>query len=279
MSSPLVCVWNVSINGIPLDADRRKSIASIDFDERCDGSDTLTLTVNDPDYLYIEDNIFIEEAAIEANIFWYGDTHTHTFSGYISAIDINFPEDGLPSLSVFCLDRSHVMNKKKKKRSWDNVTSADVVRKIAQEYGFKCVIEPGYNFKTEDTISQSNSTDIAFCENLASNERDQFMCKLIGDTLYYVKKGTMSAPSCTLYYRRYPFDVVSFSPKINKETKSIEVEKSDINTGDKTVDSHVSNDSNTNRDVQGNPVNNGSSGGSRIEYEYDPESMTWKVKK
>lgn len=277
MSSPLVCIWEISINGVPLDKVRKNSISSIQFSEICDGSDTITISVSDPDYLYIEDNIFIEEATIEAKIYWYGDTYTHTFSGYISAIDISFPEDGLPYLSIFCLDRSHVMNKEKKKRSWDNVTRAEVVQKIAQEYGFKCVVEPGYAFKTEETISQSNTTDIAFCESLASEERDQFMCKLIGDTLYYVKKGTLSTPSCTLYYRKYPFDVVSFSPKINKETKSVEVESSNVDTGSKTVDSHVSNDSNTNRDVQGSPVNNGSGGSlSQDKYVYDSKTMTWK---
>lgn len=276
MSSPLVCKWKVSVNGSLLDEAQRRSIASLSFEERCDGSDTLTLSVNDPEYLYIEDNIFIEEATIQAELMWYGDTHVHRFSGYISAIDIDFPEDGLPSLSIFCLDRSHVMNREKRKRSWDNTTRADVVRRIAQEYGFQCVTEPGYNFKTEDTISQSNVTDIAFCENLASEERDPFICKLIGDTLYYVKKGTLKDPSCTLYYRKFPFDVISFSPKINKETKSVEVESSDVNTSDKTVDSHISNDSNTNRDTQGDPVNN--SNGSQLKYAYDPKSGTWKVK-
>lgn len=254
MSKVLSCYWNVYINGKELDSARKECIESIDMIERCDGSDACTLIVNDPDFYYIEDNIFIEEATVSIEIGWHGDTHRVTFDGFISALDINFPETGYPVLSIYCLDESHKMNRKKKKRSWDNVTNADVVKKIAQEYGFKCVIEPGYSFKTEDTISQSDSTDIEFCESLASKEREPFMCKLVGDTLYYVKKGILKESTSTLYYRKFPYDVVSFSPQINKETKKVEVSSADINTNDKSVDSAVANNETTSRDVAGEPV-------------------------
>lgn len=255
MGKVLSCYWKVSINGKELDLARRNCIEDIALGEQCDGSDTCTLKVHDPDFLYIEDNIFIEEATVDVEIGWHGDTHRIKFSGYISAIDIDFPENGYPILSVFCLDDSHVMNRKKKKRSWDNVTRAEVVKKIAQEYGFKCIIETGYTFTKEDTISQSDVTDIEFCENLAREERIPFMCKLVGNTLYYVKKGLLKDPTSTLYYRKYPYDVVSFSPRINKETLKEEVTSSDIDTSQKEVNTSTSNTNNTLRDTQGEPVN------------------------
>lgn len=258
MSNVLSCYWKVCINGKELDKNRRECIKSIDIEELCDGSDTCTIVVNDPDFYFIEDNIFIEEATISVELGWHGDTHRVTFAGYISAIDIDFPDSGFPVLSIYCLDKTHVMNRKKNKRSWDNVTNADVVKKIAQEYGFKCVIEQGYTFKKEDTISQSDVTDIEFCESLAGKEREPFMCKLVGDTLYYVKKGVLKEPTATLYYKKFPYDVVSFSPKINKETKQQEVSSADINTNDKTIDSATANDDNTPRDTQGDPVKSSS---------------------
>ena len=267
MSKVLSCYWNVTINGKQLDKARKECIESIDIEEQCDGSDTCTVVVNDPNFYFIEDNIFIEEATISVVMGWHGDTHRVNFKGYISAIDISFPESGFPVLSIFCLDNSHVMNRKKQKRSWDNVTRADVVKKIAQEYGFKCVVESGYSFKTEDTISQSDTTDIEFCENLAGEERDPFMCKLIGDTLYYVKKGVLKDPVSTVYYKKFPYDVISFSPKINKETKKEEVSSADINTDTKTVDSSTATDDSTSRDVQGEPVKS---------CVYRPQSGTWE---
>ena len=275
MSKVLSCYWNVFINGVELDKARKECIESIDIVEQCDGSDTCTLVVNDPDFYFIEDNIFVEEATVSVEMGWHGDTHRVTFTGYISAIDISFPDSGFPVLSIFCLDNSHVMNRKKKKRSWDKVTNADVIKKIAQEYGFKCVIESGYTFKKEDTISQSNVTDIDFCESLASNERVPFMCKLIGNTLYYVKKGILKDPTSTVYYKKFPYDVISFSPKINKETKQEEVTSADINTNTKKVDKATANDDNTPRDIQGEPVKTQTSTKVRV---YNPSTGKWEVK-
>ena len=266
MSKSLSIFWNVWINGKKLDLFRKQCIENIEIEERCDGSDTCTLTINDPDFIFLEDNIFIEEAVIEVNLGLQGDTHVVDFDGYISAIDIQFPENGCPVLSVYCLDESHVMNRKKKSRSWDNTSNDKVVRSIAKEYGFKCVIQPGYTYKVEDTISQSNSTDIEFCENLASNERELFMCKLIGDTLYYVRKGVMDEPSATLYYKQYPYDVISFSPKITKETRQEEIGSSDINTDDKSTDSAVIKDDG---EVSTPSTNTGG-------YTYNPKTGEWE---
>ena len=269
------CSWVISINGKELDLGRKSCISSIEIDEECDGSDSCTISICDPEFKFIEDNIFVEEATVSVEMGWHGDTHRVTFTGYISAIDINFPDSGFPVLSIFCLDNSHVMNRKKKKRSWDKVTNADVIKKIAQEYGFKCVIESGYTFKKEDTISQSNVTDIDFCESLASNERVPFMCKLIGNTLYYVKKGILKDPTSTVYYKKFPYDVISFSPKINKETKQEEVTSADINTNTKKVDKATANDDNTPRDTQGEPVKTQTPTKVRV---YNSSTGKWEVK-
>lgn len=277
MGKVLSCYWKVCINGKELDEGRRHCINNIDIQEQCDGSNTCTLTVNDPNFLYIEDNIFIQEATISVELGWHGDTHRVHFDGYISAIDIDFPDTGSPVLSVFCLDESHVMNRKKKQRSWDNVSSADVVRKIAKEYGFSCVIETGYNFDIEDTISQSDMTDIEFCENLAGGERIPFMCKLIGTTLYYVKKGLLKDPASTLYYKRYPFDVVSFSPRITKETILEEVTCSDIDTSTKKTKKSTASNKDTSRDTQGEPVSTSSPAPEKEKgMRYNPVTKQWE---
>ena len=272
MGKVLSCYWKVHINGKELDDSRRECIDDIAILEQCDGSNTCTMKVNDPYFLFIEDNIFIEEATVSVELGWQGDTHRIKFDGYISALDIDFPEDGYPMLSVYCLDNSHVMLRKKKKRSWDNVTNAEVAQKIAQEYGFKCVIESGYNFTREDTISQSDVPDIEFLESLADSERVPFMCKLIGDTIYYVKKGILKDPTSTLYYKKFPYDVVSFSPRINKETILEEVTSSNIDTTSKTVSTSTATSDNTPRETQGEPVKTAS----RPAMVYDPKTKDWE---
>ena len=57
--------WKLLVNSKEITGTRRGCINSIEFDELCDGSDTCTLQITDPEFLFIEDNIFIEEAKID----------------------------------------------------------------------------------------------------------------------------------------------------------------------------------------------------------------------
>lgn len=284
MSKVANIIWEIWVNNSKLSGSKKACISSFDIDELCDGSNILTLNINDPNFEFIEDNIFIDEASIILEHGFEGDSELSKFSGYISAIDINFPESGSPNLSITCMDSSHIMNRKKKDRSWDKVTRADVVRKIATEYGFNVKIEPNYEFATIDTISQSKQTDIEFLESLANNEREPFLCKLIGTTIHYEKKGLLSEPVATVGYKTYPFDVISFSPQINKETKQEEVTSADINSKDKTYESYTANNGNVSRDVQGESVQNMSSNAlndtsiNNSNMVYDPVTRTWNKK-
>lgn len=255
------------INNVEITGYRKACVQSFDIDELCDGSDTLTLNVIDPNFEYIEDNIYVDEASVILEHGFNGDPEYERFSGYISAIDISFPEEGAPTMSITCFDSSHVMNRSKNERSWDKVTRADVVRKIAAEYGFNTYIEPNYEFAVIDTISQSKQTDIEFLESLAGDEREPFLCKLIGNTIHYEKKGLLSTPTTTVGYRIAPFDVMSFSPQINKETRQEKITASDINASDKTIESYTATDANTSRDVQGESV--------KTAYKYDPVTRKW----
>ena len=101
------------------------------------------------------------------------------------------------------------------------------------------------------------------------------MCKLIRDTVYYVKKGVLKDPSTTVYYKQKPYDIISFSPKINKETRQEEVTSADINTDTKKVDRAVAKDDNTSRDTQGEPVKTSSS--PMPDMKYDASKGTWEV--
>jgi phage protein D len=152
------------------------------------------------------------------------------------------------------MDNTHVMNRKKKKRSWKNITRAEVVKIIAKEYGFKCVVQSGYKFEKEETITQSDMTDIEFCESLAGEEVYPFECNLKKDTLYYIKRGLLGKSKMTLGYRVDPYDVLSFSPRINKETRQEEVKSSSIDGASKKVTSSSSTSKNTKADTQGDAV-------------------------
>lgn len=278
----LACIWTVAINGNNLDLDRKRCINSIEISTACDGSDVATIAIVDKDMIFIEDNIFVEDATIAITMMFVGSTDKVTFNGYISAIDIDFPEEGMPNITLTCLDSSHVMNRDKKKRSWDNVTRKDVVQKIAGEYGLKFEGESSYNGKVEDNIAQSDQTDIEFCEKLASEETELYMAKVVGDTLIYKKKCLLESPTMTVHYKQYPYEVRSFNPQINKETMQDKSSVSDIATDTKEVDDAVSTGTGQ---TQGSKVSGSStpssasstakSGGSTGQMKYDPSTQTW----
>ena len=101
------------------------------------------------------------------------------------------------------------------------------------------VLHSNYEFVVQETITQSNQTDIDFITKLASDEVHPFTARLEGNTFYYVKMGKLTTPKMELTYRKYPHEIISFSPKINKETKQVEISSSSINTSDKSTEDTV----------------------------------------
>ena len=183
------------------------------------------------------------------------------FEGYISVIDIDFPEIGSPTLTINCMDNTHLMNRVKKKKTWNNTTRARVAREIFQEYGFKAVIEDSGT--VVDSINQSNETDINFLTKLADEEVEPFLVYVEGNTGYFVKKKILEKQQAILDYRDGQMNIISFSPTINKETKQVEVRSSDVNLKDKAVDKAQANN-NSARNVSGSAItstdrNNGQS--------------------
>ena len=245
--------FGVTIKGKPLSSDRLDSITGIEINQEVGTSDTATLSVTDAHLKYIEDDIYVKDSEIVISITLEDDPFKVLFVGYISAIDIEFPEDGAPKLQIHCIDKGHEMTREKKKRSWSDVTSSQVVQQIAQEYGYQCYVEPDYPFPVQASIVQSDKTDLEFLEELAGDELDLFVCNLVTDTngkttVFYVIEGHLNKQNpVVIAYRNYDkdsgacYDIKSFSPKINIETRQEKVKSDGINSDTKGVES-TSND-------------------------------------
>jgi hypothetical protein len=269
LSNVIYETWSISINGRVLDDIRKSSVTSIEVLSQSDGSDVLTCTIKDPDMVFIEDDIFIDNVKITCDIYFNGDVTPISFSGYISALDIKFPEDGVVDIVMTCLDEGHVMNRTKKKRTWSGKTRPEVAKAIATEYGFNFVCESGYTFEKQDTISQSDKTDLEFIEGLAGEETQKFYCKLVGKTVYYKKLGLLKNPVAELHYKEYPYDVLSFSPQITTETLKDSVTESNITAATKETDTGTA-DNSTERDVQGESASD-----PEEFYQYDTKKQSW----
>lgn len=260
MSSLLMPYYQIYIGGQELDDFRYSMIDNVVFEDNASGSDLLTITITDPDFIFINDNIFVEEKKVKF-IGGFQNNNRVMFEGYISVIDIDFPEIGSPTLTINCMDNTHLMNRVKKKKTWNNTTRAKIAREIFQEYGFKAVIEDSGT--VVDSINQSNETDINFLNKLADEEVEPFLVYVEGNTGYFVKKKILEKQQAILDYRDGQMNIISFSPTINKETKQVEVRSSDVNLKDKAVDKAQANN-NSARNVSGSATtstdrNNGQS--------------------
>lgn len=231
----LSIVYDVWIGGIKLELDRKQCIQSVDVKETVEGADMATIQVADPEFLYIEDNIFVVDNTVKIKLGWSNTTYRVEFNGYISAIDIDFASDGIPIMTLTCMDNTHKMNREKKNNTYNKMTSADVVKKIVQSYGFKCIVDSSYSFTVQETITQSKQTDIDFITSLANKEVYPFTARLVGDTFYYVKMGKLETSVMTLHYREYPHEVISFTPQINKELRQTDIKNGSTDTGSKTT--------------------------------------------
>ena len=118
------------------------------------------------------------------------------------------------------------MNRKYKTRSWENCTVSSVAEQIYREYGFKVKVTD--SVKKLETIQQSNETDIAFITKLVDDiETKHFLTYVEGETAYFVERQAPS-PSAQLNYRQSPYNLLSFNPRINKESKKEPYPQNDI---------------------------------------------------
>lgn len=271
----LAISYDVWISGTQLALSKKECIQQITIKETVEGADSATLAIADPQFLFIEDNIFLEDNPIKIRLGWDNTTYRVKFDGYISAIDISFESDGIPTLNVTCMDKTHKMNRKKKDATFENTTSAEVVKKIVKEYGFKCVVDSDYKFEKQETITQSDQTDIDFITKLAGDEVYPFTARLVGDTFYYVKMGKLGTPAMNLTYKKFPHEIIDFKPKLNKETKKVEIKGASIDTGSKAVSSTTGESNNSAGSGSASSGGSSSSRSASGGYTYDPATKTW----
>lgn len=235
MSSIMSSYYKIIINDIPMDTQRYELLESIYFEDCDNGSDLVTLVFNDPDQFIIEDDFVIEDTKIYIKGGYSADD-CFEFTGYITVIDANFPEDGSPSVTVHCLDGSYIMDKDTVKKTWEKTTHSEIARTIFESHGFKAVVDDTSEVK--DSESQ-NGTDLDFLVSLASKEVDDYICYVENDTGYYVKKKLLDEYEYQLDYKWGNGQLLSFSPRINKKTKTIASDEN-VNLNTKGVDKATS---------------------------------------
>lgn len=249
------CAFGLTINNKQMGEDMLTKVTDISVDLEVGVPDSITITINDIEGKFIEDEIIVKEAPIVCSVILL-DTEEcmYYFSGFISAIDIKFTEGFVPVMELHCMDETHRANKEKKKRSWSNKTSAQVVQEICKEYGWKCYVEPSYPFPVQSSITQNDKTDLEFLKELADDELDLFVANLVTEkdgksTMYYVIEGFIDKKNAVqLEYGETPYDIISFSPQLNKESRQSKSSSSNVNKATKSTESATINSGDSTED-------------------------------
>lgn len=274
--SVLVPYYKIYINGKEIDEYRYSMLGTLEIEDNASGSDSLSMSFSDPELRILSDNIFKKDAKVKVQYGWYQGS-LRTFEGYISVIEADFPENGVPSIQINCMDNSYNMNKEKRKRTWTNQRASDIAKTIFKEYGMT------YTVDTTPTVLESESqsdTDIQFLLSLADAQVDRYIVYVEGKHGYFVKKNVIATPSHTFSYRQDDGNLLSFSPVINKYTKQASVTCSEVNQDNNTVVTTTSNNSNP-RPTTGETYNpdpttsNNTFSEGQTKMEYDPLTGKW----
>ncbi|MDQ1909559.1 contractile injection system protein, VgrG/Pvc8 family [Paenibacillus sp. GD4] len=144
------------------------------------------------------DDVFVLGKTMEVKL-GYVDKLELMFHGVISSVAIEYPEGGTPTIRVKGLDKSSLMMKGTKFRSWTEKKYSEVVKEVASTYVSDLVIDDTTN--KISTIVQSQVSDFKFIEHLAYICNYDFF--LVDKTLYFRKPLTSMTPVLTLSYGQY----------------------------------------------------------------------------
>lgn len=218
-------------------------VEEIKFEDTSTGSDMVSIVIKDPDYTFIS-NLKLTKSTPVKVVGGYKDQYRTWINGYISMVDVDFPEEGTPEVVIHVMDKTYIMNRIVRKRTFKNMTYTQVAKKIAQAYGLSFSGDTsGKGKEKHETITQSYETDIQFLVGLADEIGYLVYMSADGTKLYFKDKESFEkkAPSYTLWYKRPPFDIISFRPRIIQADQFDEIMESDIDnktkkeTGSKSV--------------------------------------------
>lgn len=237
--------YSLKLNGNVLSDEQKKCVIGLTLKRVDTGSCSLTVEMNDPNMNYVGDiNLFKENVPVEYTLEC-GNEVTK-FSGYIAQLEPDFPDTGVPNITITCMDESYPLDRKKHTKNWGNKKRHVIAKEIFTKYGLKTKIDTSVDKpNTSDSntdITQSNETDITFLNKLAGEEADDWLCYVENGVGYYCRKKLLETPQEILQYKTGECNLQTFKPTISTATKRVPVFEQDIDlvTGEvKTLNSTV----------------------------------------
>jgi phage protein D len=148
-----------------------------------------------PNFLFFDRDVFDFGKAIAFEMGPPGASRS-IFSGRITALEAQYPATNSPQLTVLAEDRFLDLRIRRRTRSWENVSDADVVNQIAGDNGLSPQLD--LDGPTYKVLAQVNQSDLAFLrERMAAVDGEVWV---EDKTLHAVLRKNRNAGTVTLNY-------------------------------------------------------------------------------
>lgn len=228
--------FKIWLDGQPLSPFEHTLVEEIRYENTSTGSDMVTISIVDPDLTIISNPKIVRSTPVKVEAGYWNNYRTW-IDGYISALDPQFPETGSPTLDIHVMDKGYRMNRLLRRKTYKNMSYAQIAKSIAKMYGMSCDADTsGDGGKIHESVTQSYETDIAFLNKLANEIGYLVYISADGKKLYFKdrEKFMKQSPVTKLWYKRPPFDIIQFMPRIVNADIPEEIEEVDIDNKTKT---------------------------------------------
>ena len=239
--------FKILVNGKDLLRKLYMEISSVQVDNVLKGGDRFSFTVNSTfnfeakDFEHLEDTFAFGNSVLIRMGYQNGKKQPPPdddevlpvkIMGKITAVQTNFPANGLPQINVSGYDLTYCMGKGKKSRKpWHDKTDSYIVSVIAEEYGLDPkVVDTRVK---HPTTQQSQESDAQFIERLTT--RNGYECFAFMKELTFRPRPKI--PTNPVVSLEWGKGLLSFSPELNiaEQVTKVEVRGWDVNTKKEVV--------------------------------------------
>ncbi len=199
--------------------DLMPDLRRIEIDSNLYLPDMCLIEINDPRFRWAEDrrlqlgqDVQIEARTSENE----RGAPAKLFAGQVTSIEADLRENGVAFLILRCYDRSHLLHRGTKVRSFVQCTDSDIAQRIGQEHGLQVSVDPTSQVHTQ--IFQDNVTDYQFLMDRA--RAVGYLLNVDDRTLIFKKPANYAKPPVDLDFGA---NMLEFHPRVTVASQVKEV--------------------------------------------------------
>jgi phage protein D len=236
--------YNVAVEGV----DVTSWVSSVSVTEDDHEADSVVITVPDPRMIYA-DALFEGTTAVVDLGYTEPGEHATLIRATITKVELTYPDNGVPTLTLKGQDRTIEMALTEKNRRFSKGPVSRAIKTIAGENGFSSSViqvKPDVQLSSQP-LHQDSKTDLAFLQELAKNHHCKCFVELDErdeEVFYFIPErrivGVRRPEKLVLSYRLgTESNLVSFSPTFDQSYIDRPKQSKDVGKNGKKIDTQV----------------------------------------